>query len=106
MTSRSRPRRIHRRSYTAVAKTGNEAKVLTEYRTASGRRKVINLITGTLQAGLADRFSSSLGILSYWRDDAGHGIASTIGEIEAHEALARLLRLAQLVTDNWTELTS
>jgi hypothetical protein len=42
----------------------------------------------------------------FWRDDAAHGLASRISEMEAHEAISRLLRLAQFVTDNWPELTA
>jgi hypothetical protein len=55
---------------------------------------------------LAGPFRSATGLLSYWRDDAAHGIASDISEIEAHEALSRLLRFSQLANDNWEELTA
>lgn len=91
---------------TAIAKTKDEPKVMSEYHRASGRRHVINLVTGNTGKAIQDQFNSALGILSYWRDDAGHGMASTIGEIEAYEAISRLLRLAQFTNDNWTALTS
>lgn len=90
---------------TAIAKTKDEGKVLAEYRTASGRTRVIKNITGNAPKPIAERFSDALGILNYWRDDAGHGMASTISEIEAHEALSRLLRLAQFTSDHWAVLT-
>jgi hypothetical protein len=35
-----------------------------------------------------------LQVLHYWRDDAGHGTATTISEIQAHFSLSQLLRLA------------
>jgi len=54
---------------------------------------------------IGERFAEGLGILSYWQDDAGHGTASTISEIEAHEALSQLLRLAQFTSDNWSKRT-
>jgi hypothetical protein len=54
---------------------------------------------------IAEPFRSAIGLLSFWRDDAAHGLASEISEIEAHEALARLLRFAQFATENWEELT-
>lgn len=89
----------------AIAKVGDEAKVLAEYRAAGGRARVTKRLISGLPHGLGERFADALGILSFWRDDAGHGTASTISEIEAHEALSRLLRLAQFTSDNWDRLT-
>lgn len=91
---------------TAVAKVKDEAKVLAEYRAASGRSRVVKRVIGGSAPTLGARFESALGILSYWRDEAGHGTASSIGEIEAHEAISRLLRLARFTSDNWTALTT
>jgi hypothetical protein len=91
----------------AIAKVGgNEKQVLAHYRAAQGRRKVTEQVVGNLRAALADPFRSAVSLLSYWRDDAAHGTASTISEIEAHEALSRLLRFAQFANDNWNELTT
>jgi hypothetical protein len=90
----------------AVAKSGNEAATLASYRTTNGRRRVSDGIVGQARQAIAEQFRSATGLLSYWRDEAAHGLASTISEIEAHEALARLLRFAQFATDNWDELTS
>lgn len=90
----------------AIAKSKNEPKVLSEYRTSRGRTNVIKLVTAGTATGLGERFTNALGILAYWRDEAGHGTASTIGEIEAHEAISRLLRLAQFTSDNWPALTN
>jgi len=90
----------------AISKSEDEAKVLSEYRTSRGRTNVIKLVTAGTATGLGERFTNALGILAYWRDDAGHGTASTIGEIEAHEAISRLLRLAQFTSDNWAALTN
>ena len=90
----------------ATAKSGNEAAVLAMYRAAHGRRRIIDNIVGQTRQTIADPFRNATGLLSYWRDDAAHGLASTISEIEAHEAVARLLRFARFATDNWHELTS
>jgi hypothetical protein len=89
----------------AIAKNKDEERVLALYRSAQGRRDVINSVTGQARQSIAAPFRSAMGLLSYWRDDAAHGLASSISEIEAHEALARLLRFAQFATDNWNELT-
>lgn len=89
----------------AIAKAGNETPVLASYRTAGGRQKVIGTIVGQASPAIAGPFRSATSLLSYWRDDAAHGLASTISEIEAHDALARLLRFAQFTADQWDELT-
>jgi hypothetical protein len=90
---------------TAIERIKDEGKVLSRYRAAGGRTRVIKDVISNASVELGKRFSDALGILSYWRDDASHGIASNIGEIEAHEALSRLLRLAQFTSDNWSALT-
>jgi len=90
----------------AIAKQQDEAKVLSAYKAASGRKRVMDMVVGGLKAGLASPFTSATGLLSYWRDEAAHGVESTISEIEAHEALGQLLRFAQFATDNWTQLTN
>jgi hypothetical protein len=89
----------------AIARSGDERATLGIYRSSNGRRKVVDSIVGQASQTISEPFRSATGLLSYWRDEAAHGRASTISEIEAHEALARLLRFAQFATDNWGELT-
>jgi hypothetical protein len=89
----------------AIAKRGDEGATLTTYRSASGRRRVVESVVGDARQAISEPFRSATGLLSFWRDDAAHGLASSISEIEAHEALARLLRFAQFATDNWDDLT-
>ncbi len=90
----------------AIAKSGDEAASIRVYQSSQGRRKIIDEIVGRARPPIAGPFRSATGLLSYWRDDAAHGITSTISEIEAHEALSRLLRFAQFANDNWAELTA
>jgi hypothetical protein len=68
----------------AIAKSGDDPATLAMYRTANGRRKVIDRDVGQAKPAIAEPFRSATGLLSFWRDDAAHGRAS---EIEAHEAL-------------------
>jgi hypothetical protein len=89
----------------AVAKSRDEDNTLRIYRGTHGRKKTIDAVVGQARAAIAGPFSVATGLLSFWRDDAAHGLASRISEMEAHEAISRLLRLAQFVTDNWPELT-
>jgi hypothetical protein len=89
-----------------IAKTRDEKKVLSEYQSSRGRNRVIKRVIAGSTSVVGERFNNALGILSFWRDEAGHGIASNIGEIEAHEAISRLLRLARFTSDNWAALTA
>jgi hypothetical protein len=89
----------------AIAKSGDEAKVLASYRSASGRKKITDLIVGNVAKSIAEHFTTASGVISYWRDEAGHGLRTTVSEIEAYAALLHLIRLAQFSTDNWQALT-
>jgi hypothetical protein len=84
----------------AIARIGNEDLVLRKYEGRDGRREVMKLIFGAPTHKLETRFKVAFEVLSYWRDSASHGQASDISELEAHEALARLLRLSRFMTDN------
>lgn len=88
----------------AIAKTGDEERILRIYKAANGRRALENLVVGQLREPLAGQFRSLMELLKYWRDEAAHGGVSDISEFEAYEAMARLLRLAHFVDDHWDEL--
>jgi hypothetical protein len=91
---------------TAVAKRKDETGVLQTSSGRSGRLEVTRLVTANLSASVGDQFKAALNVLHYWRDDAAHGTATTISEIEAHAALTQLLRLAQFTSDHWDLLTT
>jgi hypothetical protein len=88
----------------AIRKVGNEAKVLAEYNTSGGRRRITKRVTNSVTPAIATQFETALQVLHYWRDNAGHGTMTTISEIEAHASLTQLLRLAQFASDHWTQL--
>jgi hypothetical protein len=85
----------------AIAKKKDEAKVLAEYNTSGGRRRITKLLTKEVSPSVAAQLETALQVLHYWRDDAGHGSITTISEIEAHASLTQLLRLAQFASDHW-----
>jgi hypothetical protein len=89
----------------AIAKEGNEAKVLVDYKAGGGRGRITKRVASGLTPGLAAQFAAALQVLHYWRDDAGHGTMTTISEIEAHASLTQLLRLAQFASDHWAQLS-
>lgn len=91
---------------TAIAKTGDEEKVLKAYATAKGRLNVESMVLGQAREELKREFRGLTGLLKYWRDDAAHGSPSTIAENEAYTSLAMLLRYASFAHQNWAELTS
>jgi hypothetical protein len=51
-------------------------------------------------------YGSDDGRKHHWRDDAAHGMATTISEVEAYASLIQLLRLAQFCSDQWDDLTA
>jgi hypothetical protein len=89
----------------AIAKVG-EARVRRDYAAAGGRGRVTRLIVYNLESSIARQFDAALKVLHYWRDDAAHGTATTVSEVEAHASLTQLLRLAQYCSDRWDELTA
>jgi hypothetical protein len=89
----------------AIAKIGDEARVLAQYNARNGRKNLTTTITGQLPVPVKTQFETALQVLHYWRDDAAHGMATTISEIEAYASLSQLLRLAQFTDDHFAELT-
>jgi hypothetical protein len=90
----------------AIAKTGDEAKVLLEYNTTGGRRRLTKRVCARVPPALAAQLEASLQTLGRWHDAVGHATMTTVSETEAHIGLTDLLRLAQLVHDHWAELTA
>jgi hypothetical protein len=91
----------------AVAKVGDESKVLREYSQSNGRSAVLRLVFGRSPDNLQQRFmQSAVYLLAYWRDEAAHGRASDISELETYHALTLLLRLARYFFDEWERLTT
>lgn len=90
---------------TAIAKSGDEAKMLKTYESAGGRTRITTYVAGQATSAVQRQFVAALHILHYWRDDAAHGQQTTISEVEAYSAISELLRLAQFVADHWADLT-
>jgi hypothetical protein len=90
----------------AIAKTGNEEEVLTSYKQASGRQRVLNLVVAQANAHRRDTLTTFAGIISLWRDEAAHGRATPLGTANADEALRQLLHMCQWVDREWGALTA
>lgn len=89
----------------AIAKSGDEGKILSIYNGRNGRSQTTKAVTEGSSPSIKSQLESALQVLHYWRDDASHGVATAIGEIEAHNSLTQLLRLAQFAKKNWNALT-
>lgn len=89
----------------AVAKSGDESRVLREYNGAGGRSKVERLLMAQQNALVQRELPNYLDLLKYWRDSAAHGLEAPIAEGEAFTSLLLLLRFAQFAADRWTEIT-
>jgi hypothetical protein len=90
----------------AIAKTGNEERVLRDYGTATGRTKIENLLLSQQNSHVHQELPNYTNLLKYWRDNAAHGADTTISESEAFTSLLLLLRFAQFADEGWDKLTN
>ena len=90
---------------TAISIQNDEDAILKMYVTASGRRKVENVITGKAKDYIKREFDKYMDLLKYWRDSASHGRASNISNNEAFTSLLLSLRFCGFINDNWAEIT-
>jgi hypothetical protein len=90
----------------ATAKTGDEAKVLVEYNTTGGRRRLTKRICVNVSATVAAQFEAALQAVRYRQDGTGYATMAGVSEIEAHMGLTDLLRLAQFAHEHWAELAA
>lgn len=89
----------------AVARIGDEAKVLADYRTQSGTSKVLKALGGQLKEGRRQELETFFSLLKYWRDGAAHATAADFDEEAAFTSLILLLRFAHYGEARWNELT-
>jgi hypothetical protein len=89
----------------SIAKRGDENRVLAEYRSSRGRATVQKSVLGGAPDAIGIPLGTALEVMSYWRDDAGHGVKTTITLSHADQSLAQLIRLAQLASEHWDKLT-
>ncbi|MCG7898001.1 MAG: hypothetical protein JAY85_06040 [Candidatus Thiodiazotropha weberae] len=88
----------------AIHKT-DEDRVLSQYKAASGRKRIENLLVGKARTQLKDEYAGYSVLLRYWRDESAHGTQSSVQDNEAYTSLALLLRLCKFINDHWLELT-
>lgn len=89
----------------AIAIKRDEGAVLREYASAKGRGRVESVVIAQAREDLQRQFRGFTSLLGYWRDEAAHGRASRLSDVEALTALAMLVRFAHFVNDHWDELT-
>lgn len=90
----------------AIAKTGDEERVLRDYGTTTGRTKIEKLLLSQQNSYVYQELPNYTSLLKYWRDDAAHGAITDISEGEAFTSLVLLLRFAQFADDRWDEITN
>jgi hypothetical protein len=90
----------------AIQKQGNETEVLDMYRSSGGRSRVEKKLLGQQDLRIQQSYKNYSELLKYWRDDASHGMASSINEEEAFTSIMLLLRFAQFADNNWGVLTT
>lgn len=90
--------------FLAIAKSGDENKILKSYEAAGGRGRIESFIIEKKPPNIQTEFRGYSSLLKYWRDIASHGKKSNILDNEAYTSLALLLRFTQFVNDKWDEL--
>jgi len=90
----------------AIAKCGNEERVLRDYKTGGGRGKIENLLLSQQNPYICNELPKYTDLLKYWRDTAAHGADTNIGESEAFISLLLLLRFAKFGDEEWDKLTN
>lgn len=88
-----------------IEKIKNENEVLKQYSSASGRKKIENLLIGNASQYLQANYKAHSDLLKYWRDEAAHGRSSNIDEGEAYISIVSLLKFAIFIDNSWEELT-
>lgn len=89
----------------AIAKSGNEERIIKDYKTNTGRTKLENFLLSQANSHVKSEFPNYMNLLKYWRDESAHGESTNISEGEAFMALILLYKLAQFSSDRWLELT-
>jgi len=89
----------------AIAKVGNEERVLREYAATAGRGRIERTVLKGQPERIATEFRRYTDLLKYWRDSASHGRAAQITEAEAYTTLVLLLRFAIFASEHQLELT-
>ncbi len=89
----------------AVAKEGDEEKVVKEYSSSGGRGRVVKRLIGMANKPLQKEFRGFTNLLKYWRDEAAHGKKSGISHGQAFTSLTTLYLFAKLVSENWEQIT-
>ncbi len=90
----------------AIAKKGDEKKILDMYSGAAGRGRVEAYLLGGQALPTREEFQRYTTLLKYWRDSSAHGRAVKISEPEAYQSLALLLRFTLFAKDRWDDLTT
>jgi len=78
--------------------------VLKQYLASRGRSNVEKLVFGQTDDYIKKRYQKYTDIISYWRDESGHGHESDIDVNEAYIALLTLLRFAEFIRDHRDEI--
>jgi hypothetical protein len=89
----------------AIAKIGDELKVLQTYSQSRGRAKILDMVVGRVDQHRRNQLTTFASIVGLWRDEAAHGKASPLSTANADEALRELLHMCQWVDREWVNLT-
>lgn len=90
----------------AIAKTGDEAKILQTYQSKDGLRDIENIVLGQADDRIKREFMELTALIGYWRNEAADDLVTDISSSQARTSIATLLRHAMFVDSNWDDLTA
>jgi hypothetical protein len=90
----------------AIAKDGDEVRVLAQYQQSRGLRKIRDLLTQQRDSDIHGHVDNLAELLKYWRDEAAHAGDARIDEEAAFMALVLLLRLVRFADQRWEAIVS
>jgi hypothetical protein len=88
----------------AAEKLGDRNAAEVTYARTGGRSKIEKLLLQGRNKHIQTSMQQFLELLKYWRDDAAHGMDSSIAEEEAFVSILLLLRFAAFAEERWEEL--
>lgn len=90
----------------AAFKIADKEEVIKIYYGKNGRGRVEQLLFAKSKDHIKNYYKKYTDLVSYWRNESGHGEESDIDINEAYIAMLTLLRASEFMRDHWNEITS
>ena len=90
----------------AAFKVADKEEVIKIYYGKNGRGRVEQLVFAKSKDHIKNYYKKYTDLISYWRNESGHGEESDIDVNEAYIAMLTLLRFSEFMRDHWSGITT